>query len=50
MEDSRQGIQAAKSAGMNPIMVPDLLDADEETAARLYKKIKHLGEAIEIIR
>ena len=50
MEDSRQEIQAAKSAGMNPIMVPDLLDADEETAARLYKKIKHLGEAIEIIR
>ena len=49
MEDSRQGIQAAKNAGMKPIMVPDLLDADEETSARLYKKIKHLGEAIEII-
>ncbi|CDM69706.1 putative hydrolase [Clostridium bornimense] len=50
MEDSRQGIQAAKNAGMRPIMVPDLLDADEETSTRLYKKIKHLGEAINIIK
>lgn len=30
IEDSYNGIRAAKAAGMRPVMVPDLLPADEE--------------------
>lgn len=42
VEDSFNGIRSAYCAGMKPIMVPDLLQPDEEIAALLYKKCDSL--------
>lgn len=49
LEDSRWGIQAAKNAGMNPIMVPDLLQPDEEILGMITHRVEHLGEVIEYL-
>ena len=38
IEDSFNGIRAAHAAGMHPIMVPDLLDPDDEIK-ELYEEI-----------
>jgi HAD superfamily hydrolase (TIGR01509 family) len=49
LEDSRWGIQAAKNAGMIPIMVPDMLEPDEEILNLIYKKVNSLHDIREII-
>ena len=49
LEDSRWGIQAAKSAGMIPVMIPDLLEPDEEIFKLIYTKSNTLKELISII-
>lgn len=50
LEDSRFGIYAAKSAGMNAIMVPDLLEPDEELLGIIYNKVDDLEEVIKLIK
>ncbi|MBP3889116.1 MAG: HAD family phosphatase [Cellulosilyticum sp.] len=42
IEDSLNGIRAAFSAGMKPIMVPDLIEPTKEIEAMLYKKLDSL--------
>lgn len=49
LEDSRWGIQAAKSAGMIPIMVPDLLEPDEELLKIIHTRVSDLNEVIKSI-
>ena len=44
IEDSFNGIRSAYSAGMKPIMVPDLLPPDEELQKLLYGKFDSLLE------
>lgn len=46
IEDSFNGIRAAKQAGMKPIMVPDMMEADDE----MYKKsVAVLNDLLEVI-
>ncbi len=49
LEDSFAGIQAAHDAGMVPIMVPDLLQPDEEIRAYAYAVVPTLDDAKGII-
>ena len=50
-EDSPNGIRSAYVAGMNPIMIPDLLaDAPKEVEEMLVAKLEDLDEAIEFLR
>jgi HAD superfamily hydrolase (TIGR01509 family) len=44
LEDSKNGILAAYGAGCKVIMVPDILDADEEVKDKLFKKLESLLE------
>ena len=46
IEDSPNGIRAAYRAGMKPIMVPDLLQPDEEMTQLSYKIFKDLKEVL----
>lgn len=46
IEDSPNGIRAAYRAGMKPIMVPDLLQPDEEMTRLSYKIFKDLKEVL----
>lgn len=50
LEDSINGIKAAKSAGMIPIMVPDMIEPTEEIISMIYKKADNLEEVIEILK
>ena len=43
LEDSPSGIRAAHAAGMNPVMVPDLVQPDEEISAMLTRKVESLS-------
>ena len=49
LEDSRWGVYAAKRAGMNPIMIPDLLEPDEELLGMIYNKADSLDDVIELL-
>lgn len=49
LEDSRFGVYAAKNAGMLPIMVPDLLEPDDELLGMIYNKATDLEEVIDLI-
>ena len=50
LEDSINGIKAAKNAGMIPIMVPDMIKPTEEILGMIYKKANDLEEVIEILK
>lgn len=46
-EDSFNGIRAAHRAGMRPVMVPDVLQPDEEINKLIYARLNNLAEAID---
>jgi len=45
LEDSLSGVGAAYSAGMRPIMIPDLTEPDLAAHSRIFAKCKTLSEA-----
>lgn len=47
-EDSINGIKAAHSAGMIPVMIPDVIEPTEEITNLIYKKYDSLNDAIKI--
>lgn len=49
IEDSYNGIRAAKAAGMVPIMVPDMLPADDEMKEKAWKICENLYGVKELI-
>ncbi|MCR5521369.1 MAG: HAD family hydrolase, partial [Lachnospiraceae bacterium] len=46
IEDSYNGIRAAHAGGMLPIMVPDLVQPDEEIRSMCHKVMKDLSEVL----
>jgi len=49
IEDSYNGIRAAHAGGMLPIMVPDLVQPDDEIRPLCYKVMKDLKEVLEYL-
>ena len=49
VEDSPNGIQAATSAGLRTIMVPDLTEPDEELRAKLFHVCRDLSKIVDVI-
>lgn len=49
LEDSEPGIVAAHTAGMLPLMVPDLKPPDPEIRALCYRVLNSLSEAIPLL-
>lgn len=50
LEDSPNGILAAHRAGMLPVMIPDLLEPDEELQKILFRRLDRLDQVIELIK
>ena len=50
IEDSPNGIRSAKAAGMYPIMVPDMIQPNEEITAILYKQYDSLIDVMEHLK
>ena len=50
LEDSYNGLRAAKSAGMIPVMIPDLLKANEEITKIIYRETKDLNGVVKILK
>lgn len=50
VEDSYNGILAAESAGMMPILVPDLIEPNEEMLEKSYRKFGSLAEFLEKLK
>lgn len=44
VEDSRNGIISAKAAGMIPVLIPDLIEPDEEMLEKSHVKLNSLAE------
>ncbi|MBF0713732.1 HAD family phosphatase [Gemella sp. GH3] len=49
LEDSKFGIQAAYTANMKSIMIPDSIQPDEDTKLKATKILDNLGEVIEFL-
>jgi HAD superfamily hydrolase (TIGR01509 family) len=49
LEDSPLGILSAFRAGLKPVMIPDLLQPDEETNRLLFAKLPSLLEVITLV-
>lgn len=49
LEDSLNGIMAAVNAKMIPIMIPDLVNPDEEIQKLIYAKYDTLSDVIELL-
>ncbi|MCI1965163.1 MAG: HAD family phosphatase [Oscillospiraceae bacterium] len=50
LEDSPRGVQAAFTAGMRAVMVPDLLEPDEAVKKMVYRCVPSLLDVIDLIR
>ena len=50
LEDSEVGALAGISAGLKTILIPDMKEASKETESKVYKKLTHLGEVIDLIK
>ncbi|MCR4943870.1 MAG: HAD family phosphatase [Clostridium sp.] len=50
IEDSINGVNAALNAGMNTIMVPDIVQPTEDLAKRVFKKCNSLLEVEEFLK
>ena len=50
LEDGDYGIMSASSAGMLPVLIPDIKINDESTDKLIFKTIKSLDEVIDIIK
>lgn len=50
LEDSRMGILAAHRAKIKSIMIPDILQADEETKKLYFKECKSLLDVIHLLK
>lgn len=50
LEDSRLGLRAAKAGGMWPVLVPDLVEPDEEMRENAYKVVTSLNEVISLLK
>lgn len=49
LEDSPMGILSAYRAGLNPVMIPDILQPDEEIKSLLYAKLPTLLDVIGLL-
>ncbi len=49
LEDSPIGILAAHRAGMRPVMIPDLMQPDEETKKLLFAQLSSLTDVIGLL-
>ena len=49
VEDSYNGIRAAYASGAKPVMVPDIVQPDEEMKAKCHKIFADLGEVMEYL-
>lgn len=49
LEDSPVGIVAAHRAGMKPVMIPDLIQPDEETKKLLFAQLSSLVDVIDLL-
>lgn len=49
-EDAPAGVKSATAAGIDVIMIPDLVQPDEETRMRAWKVLRSLDEAIALLR
>jgi HAD superfamily hydrolase (TIGR01509 family) len=50
IEDSFNGIRAAHAAGAMPIMVPDMIEPDDEMREKAYKILNNLLEVIDFLK
>lgn len=49
-EDAPAGVRSATEAGIDTIMIPDLVKPDEETRLRAWKVLDTLDEAVALLR
>lgn len=49
LEDAPAGIRSAYAAGMIPVMIPDLVEPDEEIKALVHRQFKTLHEVIGLL-
>ena len=50
IEDSPNGIRSAHAAGMCPLMVPDMIEPDEEMERLSHRIFQNLAEVLEFIK
>lgn len=50
LEDAPAGVRSAHAAGLRVIVIPDLLQPDEETLALTYKKLDTLYDVIPLLK
>ncbi|MBU5487283.1 HAD family phosphatase [Clostridium sp. MSJ-8] len=50
LEDSKNGLLAAYSAGCKPVMIPDLYEAEDEIKKILYKKFDSLKDVVNLLK